>query len=64
VSDAKDLANMIEVIYREVTEDRAEITEWEDKFLNDMNGLLAFDLALSVDQEKKLVEIWKRVTGL
>lgn len=64
MSDAKDLANMIEVIYREVTEDRAEITEWEDKFLNDMNGLLAFDLALSVDQEKKLVEIWKRVTGL
>lgn len=64
MSDNRDLAQMIETIYSAVSEDDVELTEWEDKFLNDMKGLIAFDLELSVDQDKKVVEIWKRVTGL
>ena len=55
---------MLADINRVVRDDEANLSEWEDKFVDSICRRLEEGLPLTDQQDSKLEEIWKRVTGL
>lgn len=58
----KDTAAMLSAINRAIADELFSPTLWEDKFLGNMEDLVAFEFDLTDEQDKKLEEIWKRAT--
>jgi len=62
--EANDQKEMLADINRVVRDDEANLSEWEDKFVDSICRRLEEGLPLTDPQDSKLEEIWKRVTGL
>jgi hypothetical protein len=60
----EDVQSMLSDIYRTVSEESANLTEWEAKFIENIGGLVRNGTSLSPKQDEMLEKIWKKVTGL
>lgn len=53
---------MLADINRAIADDHFTPTDWEAEFLENIGGLIGFELELSEKQDETLEAIWKRAT--
>ncbi len=59
---SKDHEAMLETINRAIDDGEFEPSEWEEGFLETVEGLLDFELELSEKQDEILESIWRKAT--